>query len=129
MIVVLVGVLVPFALIVNMIVSQSIEFSKDIRDAIEQENITFDGAIDRVNMSIAKVPFTDFQVTEDEVTSLVLDSVNAIPNFLVENIDNISSGSVTVVLNLVLFFLFLATFIPNQQHIIDFLKRISPLDD
>ncbi len=112
-----------------MIVKQSVEFGKEIQLYMSTNEITTEDTLDRVNKFLNSVPGTDFEVSYHEIQQVIVDFVNLVPNFLIQNFAVIGFSSINIITQIVLFFLLLGSFFPNHQKIIDLIKSLSPFDN
>lgn len=120
---------IPILLVTNMIVNQSVAVANDLEEYISTNGITYSDVIEKANESLNKLPYVDIEITEQGIIDSLITIIKAVPNYLVTNFKEISGFSINFFINIVMFFVFLAGFIPNTDKLISYIKRISPLED
>jgi len=129
MIIVFLIFLVPILFILNISIRQANVFYNEVQEFVKGNNVTYDTVIDKSNEILAKVPFVDYSLTPNNVREVLKDRIEPTVGFLFGNIVNVSGSLANIVLQVVIYFFLLAALYPTLPNLINYIKRISPLDN
>jgi len=122
-------IIVPFFIVANITIGQIVQFYTDLSAVDVPEDFTFDSILVQVNDLLSQIPFIQYQLTEETVFSTAQNAVEFLSTTLRGQILAISNASIKIVTDMVLFIVFVITFIPNVDKITRFLTKLSPLAD
>lgn len=120
-------ILVPSLLVVNITIGQVVQFYTDLSAVNLPADLTVDRFLRQANDLLNQIPFVSYQLTEEVVFSTAQNVVEVLSTALRGQILAISNTSIRVVTDLVLFMIFVITFIPNVDKITKFITKLSPL--
>lgn len=121
--------LVPVLLIINLTIIQAQAFSSDINTLITSNNINYSDTLNIVNEGINKIPYVDYELTEEKVVDSIQAVATGLAGFLQNNIQNFITSSADFITKVIVFFVLLSTLFPNYHKVLHLFKEISPLDN
>lgn len=122
---------IPIALVIAITVNQVQVFAEDINEFSQNQLTEYDSfgdVLDGLNVALEQLP-GDVQISEDQIVSRISESAGPASEFIIDQLLSFGSNSLTIMTNSLLFLILLATFISVQPKMIDFYKRLSPLDN
>lgn len=90
---------------------------------------TIDTAIADVNKIIDYVPYVEYELTIDKVRNFAIDNLDPALRLVLDLAKNSSTLVLQLPSNFIIFIYLLAAMFPNQQNIINYIKKLSPFDD
>lgn len=123
-------VLIPLLVIINITVTQAIEFQQQLSTLGVGKNVNLTNVITHINRLLASIPYLDrYQLTEAEIVESVRGVVEPVATFLANKAVSIGSSSAEWVAKIIIFLSILAVLFPGYDRSIQLLKDLSPLDD
>ncbi len=120
----------------NILYSQLNVFLRDLKalsDSTDLQEvfsgINFDRVIDQIQSIASSMPLVDIKVNEANIIDQIESVLSSIVSFFLGLLPNIGAFSTSVVVNLIVFIVALYSLIPNFDKIVQYIKKVSPLDD
>lgn len=113
-------------------IQEILNYDKNIEAGIDTESVTTSvkKVIDDVNNFTASIPFiNESELTITEVRNSIGDLTKTFAQSFGDTILSIASNIPAFITNLIVFIIVLATLIPNQQKIRQYIMRLSPLEN
>jgi predicted PurR-regulated permease PerM len=114
--------------------NQVITVVNDLRDTSLTSNASFqdtlDTTIDRINNVILDLPNGEtYTISKDDANRYFTNLVPRVANTAFNFLTRLGGNTASFLTSLILYIVLLASMFPNQERILQFFKRISPLDD
>ena len=116
-------VIAPLAFALNLTIAQSFEFKQDLDTYLQSNNI---------NILVEVQKFSDkynLNLNYENLENKLRDNIGGVADIVIKNASSIGQNSLGILLSFVLFFVMFYYFIPKQDDISRYLKKLSPLDD
>jgi len=120
-------IIVPFFIVANITIAQVVQFYTDLSALDLPADLTVDTVLVQANEFLAQLPFVTYQLTEEAVVTTTQNVVEFLSSALRGQILAISNASIRTVADIVLFVIFVITFIPNVDKITRYVTTLSPL--
>ena len=122
--------LVPLVLVINVTVSQAIQFKEEVTTMVAGNNVSVTNVISEVNHWIAKIPFGNIEpITEEKIIDTVRGIIQPITRFLADRAVQLGSSSADLITKFIIFLTLVGTLFPKYPKLIQLVKDLSPLDD
>ncbi len=128
-ILILLVVLIPLSFIIQLTVNQTSSMLSDLSDLIGGQNINLSHAIHSLNSILDGIPGLEYRITTTEITNQIKSLAKPVGNFLINNIVSLGNSSIDFLPKLFIFIYLLAVLFPHYKSILNFIKKLSPLDD
>lgn len=92
-------------------------------------NLDIASLLEQINKFASRIPYAKIQVDEATLVKQIQNVLKNLVNFLVGILPNVGAFSTAFVLNLIVYFATTFTLISKFDFLIDYIKRISPMDD
>ena len=127
---IILAVLIPLVFIINLAVTQAIQFSRDISSLVAGNNTSVTDVLAEVNRYIARVPYSrGYQITEADIISSIQNVAQPVASFLGQNAVSLGGNAADLLTRAIIFLALIAALFPALPRVIQLLKDLSPLDD
>lgn len=122
---------IPLVFLVSVIVTQAIAFSDDINAIINNNNedISLDSVVADINNVLADFEFIDYQIESADVVRGVREVIQPLGQIAFDNALILSTSALGLVSEIVVFIMVISAFLNRRQDLLNFIKRLSPLDN
>ena len=123
------AVLIPLLFVINITVEQASVLAKDVSALVAGRNANLTDIIEEINEILAKVPYADYQLSEDQILEAVRRMVGPVSSYVADRAISLGGASVEWITNAIIFLSIVATLYPTYDKTIQLLKDLSPLPD
>jgi predicted PurR-regulated permease PerM len=129
MVLVVLIVVLPILVMVQMTITQLLQFSSDIRSYTSEHEVNLETGVSYINDIIATVPYYDQEITVEQAQITIEQSVSSSARFIADRVVRTGAGTLDVVTQLFVYLFLLFFFLPLQKKIPEMIAKVSPLDD
>jgi len=122
-------IIIPLLIVANITIAQIVQFYSDLSSLDVPEDFSLNIVLSQANDVLARLPFITYQLTEEAILNAAESVINVLVTVLRGQVVAISNASIRIVVDIVLFIVFVITFIPNVNKVTAFITRVSPLSD
>lgn len=123
------AVLIPLLFVINITVEQASVLAKDLSALVAGRNANLTDIIEEINLILTKMPYVDYQLSEDQILEAVRKMVGPVSGYVAERAISLGGASVEWITNAIIFLSIVATLYPTYDKAIQLLKDLSPLPD
>ena len=130
-IVFLLTVIVPTLLLVNVTIVQIDAFNQDIVALTNGRSLSENSqlVIEQANQWLGLVPLFEFEITPEQVEQTIVDVAKPVGTFFLQMAISIGRSTPEILARIIIFLILLSAFMSNYQSVINYVKKLSPLDD
>ncbi len=124
----LITLILPIVLILNSLIQEGIVLLQGLNlDLTSQASIL--AFINRLNELLNSIPGINYTITLNQVQSAIESIARPLLSTILSSVIDISSSSINLVTNILLFLIIVLTTLPSLPSILKYLKHLSPLGD
>ncbi len=127
---IIIVLLVPLYFVIDVTIRQAVQISQDASQLVEGKDISLSSVLDEVNSVLEEIPFREHEpLTEKDVIDKVQGIAQTIAQFLANRAIAVGSTTAELLPKIIIFLALIIGMFPAYDTLIDFLKKLSPLDD
>ncbi len=132
-VVALLAVVIPLVIVTILGYDQVTNVIQDVNNSINRNNSSFEEilqrSIDVINRDLARFSYISYRLTVDKAQEFISNLTGPVGVFIVNFLRGLSGSTFSFFTNLIIYLILLSSIFPNQDKIIGFLKKLSPLSD
>lgn len=122
-------ILLPFVVFADIIIHQAISFNRDLSGLFNDDNANLDLVLNKTNLALSRIPGVNYTISRENADQFLADVIRPVANFFLSKLTAIGTSSLSILTKIIVFIILLFGFLDSHDKLLQYIKKLSPLDD